>query len=391
MEQLPVEFAHANTELRNAKEATCTEEGYTGDIYCTHCGMLLTKGEVIPAKGHSFGGWTVSQEATCTEAGHEIRICSACGAQESRIVEALGHSFGAWTVTREPTCTEAGEESCACTRCQETEIREIPAKGHTCQDTVVPPTCEAEGYTLHTCTVCDVTYRDTFTPALGHSFGEWTVEKEADCFHDGLETHVCSVCEEVETRIVPAGSNPCPSRNFRDVDHSRWYHEGVDFVVQRGIMNGVADDLFQPMGTLTRGQLVTTLYRMAGEPATEGECPFRDVDMDRFYGKAVTWAAQNGIAQGVSAWDFAPNAPVTREQMVTFLYRYAQLTGKDVTGTYDLEEFEDQNAIHDYARAPMAWSVDQGLIVGMEGLLNPRGSATRAQIAVIFLRYCENV
>ena len=391
VEQLAVEFAHANTELRNAKEATCTEEGYTGDTYCTDCGMLLTKGEIIPAKGHSFGGWTVGQEATCTEAGHEIRICSACGAQESRIVEALGHSFGAWTVTREPTCTEAGEESCACTRCQETEIREIPAKGHTCQDTVVPSTCEAEGYTLHTCTVCDVTYRDTFTPALGHSFGEWTVEKEADCFHDGLETHVCSVCKEVETRIVPAGSNPCPSRNFRDVDHSRWYHEGVDFVVQRGIMNGVADDLFQPMGTLTRGQLVTTLYRMAGEPATEGECPFRDVDMDRFYGKAVTWAAQNGIAQGVSAWDFAPNAPVTREQMVTFLYRYAQLTGKDVTGTYDLEEFEDQNAIHDYARAPMAWSVDQGLIVGMEGLLNPRGSATRAQIAVIFLRYCENV
>lgn len=141
------------------------------------------------------------------------------------------------------------------------------------------------------------------------------------------------------------------------------------------------------MGTLTRGQLVTTLYGWP-ESRRQRESPFRDVDMDRFYGKAVTWAAQNGIAQGVSAWDFAPNAPVTREQMVTFLYRYAQLTGKDVTGTYDLEEFEDQNAIHDYARAPMAWSVDQGLIVGMEGLLNPRGSATRAQIAVIFLRYC---
>ena len=77
--------------------------------------------------------------------------------------------------------------------------------------------------------------------------------------------------------------------------------------------------------------------------------------------------------------------------MVTFLYRYAQLTGKDTTGSYDLEEFGDQNAIHNYAKAPMAWSVDKGLILGMEGLLNPRGNATRAQIAVILLRYCENV
>ncbi len=391
VEQLPVEFAHANRELRNAKEATCTEEGYTGDTYCTDCGTLLTKGEVIPAKGHSFGEWTVSQEATCTEAGHEIRICATCGVQEPRTLEALGHSFPAWTVTREPTCTEAGEESCVCTRCQETEIRELPAKGHMYQDTVVSPTCEAEGYTLHTCAVCDVTYRDTFTPALGHRFGEWTVEKAADCFHDGLETSTCSVCKKVETRLVLAGSHPCPSQNFQDVDCSRWYHEGVDFVVRCGMMNGVADNLFQPMGTLTRGQLVTTLYRMAGEPATEGESPFRDVDMNRFYGQAVAWAAQNGIAQGVSAQDFAPNAPVTREQMVTFLYRYAQLTGKDTTGSYDLEEFGDQNAIHNYAKAPMAWSVDKGLILGMEGLLNPRGNATRAQIAVILLRYCENV
>lgn len=108
--------------------------------------------------------------------------------------------------------------------------------------------------------------------------------------------------------------------------------------------------------------MVTTLYRMAGEPETEGDSPFTDVDMERFYGKAVVWAAKNGIAKGVSTTVFAPHAPVTREQMVTFLYRYANLAGEDVTGDYDLTEFGDP------------WSHSQ-LCQGTAGL--GRGQGTR--------------
>ena len=471
VEKLKVNFAHANTEVRNAKDATCTEEGYTGDTYCTDCGTLLTKGEVIPAKGHDFSDWTVSKEATCTEAGEEIRTCSVCGTQETREVEALGHSFSDWTVSKEATCTEAGQETRTCERCQEMETREIPAKGHDYKVTVVEPTCEEEGYTLHectvcghayrdefvdasghgvteirnakeatcteagytgdiyctvcnelvtrgeviapkghtlrdtvvvptcttggytehTCTVCGVTYRDTITPAQGHSWSEWAVEQAPDCFTAGLETRTCSVCKEVETHVLPACSDNCPSKDFQDVDTTRWYHEGVDFVVSRHIMNGVGNGMFLPNGILTRGQLVTTLYRLAGEPETEAVTPFLDVDLDQYYGKAVVWAAEHGIAKGMTDTTFAPNMAVTREQMVTFLYRYAKFSGKDVTGSYDLTEFGDAQAVNDFAKAPMAWAVKTGLITGMDGLLNPKGNATRAQVATVFLRYCQGM
>lgn len=471
VEKLNVKFSHTNTEVRNAREATCTEDGYTGDTYCTDCGTLLTAGEVIPAKGHTFGDWTVSKEATCTEAGEEIRTCSICGTQETREVEALGHSFGDWTVTKEATCTEAGQETRTCQRCQETETREIPAmghdyevtvveptcdeegytlhactvcghtyrdefvdvsghgvteirgakeatcteagytgdtyctvcnklvekgeviapKGHTLRDTIVVPTCTTGGYTEHTCTVCGVTYRDTITPAHGHSWSEWTVEKAPDCFHDGLETRICSVCSEMEPHVLPACNDHCPSKAFQDVDTTRWYHEGVDFVVSYEIMLGMSHDMFQPNGNLTRGQLMTMLYRLAGEPEIETSNPFTDVNLDQYYGKAVVWAAEHGIAKGMTATIFAPNRAVTREQMVTFLYRYAQFSHKDVTGSYDLKEFGDHEAVEEFAQAPMAWAVETGLIIGMDGLLNPKGNATRAQIATIFMRYCQDL
>ena len=149
--------------------------------------------------------------------------------------------------------------------------------------------------------------------------------------------------------------------------------------------------MFLPNGILTRGQLVTTLYRLAGEPETEAVTPFLDVDLDQYYGKAVVWAAEHGIAKGMTDTTFAPNMAVTREQMVTFLYRYAKFSGKDVTGSYDLTEFGDAQAVNDFAKAPMAWAVKTGLITGMDGLLNPKGNATRAQVATVFLRYCQGM
>jgi hypothetical protein len=432
VEKLKVNFAHANTEVRNAKDATCTEEGYTGDTYCTDCGTLLTKGEVIPAKGHDFSDWTVSKEATCTEAGQETRTCERCQETETREIPAKGHDYKVTVV--EPTCEEEGYTLHECTVCGHayrdefvdasghgvTEIRNakeatcteagytgdiyctvcnelvtrgevIAPKGHTLRDTVVVPTCTTGGYTEHTCTVCGVTYRDTITPAQGHSWSEWAVEQAPDCFTAGLETRSCSVCKEVETRVLPACSDNCPSKDFQDVDTTRWYHEGVDFVVSHHIMNGVGNGMFLPNGILTRGQLVTTLYRLAGEPETEAANPFLDVDLDQYYGKAVVWAAEHGIAKGMTDITFAPNMAVTREQMVTFLYRYAKFSGKDVTGSYDLTEFGDAQAVNDFAKAPMAWAVKTGLITGMDGLLNPKGNATRAQVATVFLRYCQGM
>lgn len=365
---------------------TCVTSGYEKYV-CTVCGYEYHDHFTEPL-GHDYE--SVVTPPSCTEQGDTTHTCTRC---DDRYVDGYtaptGHSFSQWSVTKEPTCTEKGEESRSCTACGEAETRTVDAKGHNLTSHVAAPNCTEDGYTEHACDVCGICYRDTFVDALGHDWGEWAAKTEADCFHDGIEARTCARCHTEESRTVAANESHCPSKAFRDVDTSRWYHDGVDFVVRAGIMEGVGNGLFQPNGTLTRGQLVTTLYRMAGEPAVEGSSAFSDVDMNRFYGKAVVWAANNGIARGVSATSFAPNAPVTREQLVAFLYRYAKLSGADVSGSGDLKEFGDGNQVHNYALEPMLWAVNQGLVNGMNGLLNPRGNATRAQIAVIFLRYCE--
>ncbi|MFR0735166.1 MAG: S-layer homology domain-containing protein [Oscillospiraceae bacterium] len=326
--------------------------------------------------------------ATCEAGGYTLYTCRNCGeSYKDHLTDALGHDWSAWTETREPTCTEAGEETRTCANCNETETRSVAAKGHTLKDTVVAATCTTEGYTLHECTVCGYSYRDTVTPALGHQWGQWTVEQEADCFHDGKETRTCATCSETESRIVPANDGNCPSKDFQDLDCTCWYHEGVDFALDQGFMVGMGDGRFLPNGELTRGQLMTILYRMAGEPEAAETTPFADVKMDQYYGQAIAWAAENGIAKGITDTRFAPNTAVTREQLVTFLFRYAQFSHEDVKGVCDLTEFADHKAVSDFAREPMAWAVDTGILTGMDGLLNPKGDATRAQIATMLLRY----
>lgn len=378
--------ATGHSYTKTVVEPTCVTSGYEKYV-CTVCGYEYHDHFTAPL-GHDYE--SVVTPPTCTEQGYTTHTCTRCG---DRYVDSYtaptGHSFGQWSVTKEPTCTEKGEQTRSCTVCGETETQMVDAKGHSLTSHVAAPTCTGDGYTEHTCEVCGIRYRDTFVDALGHDWGEWAASREADCFHDGTETRTCARCHMEERRTVAANDSHCPSKAFRDVDTSRWYHESVDFAVRNGIMQGVGNGLFRPNGTLTRGQLVTILYRMAGEPAVEGSSAFSDVEMNRFYGKAVVWATKNGIAKGVSATSFAPNAPVTREQMVTFLYRYAKLSGADVSGSSNLKEFGDGNQVHHYALEPMGWAVDQGLVNGMNGLLNPRGNATRAQIAVIFLRYCE--
>ena len=367
--------------------ATCEEDGVR-TFACNHCSETRT--ETIPATGHTWDEGVVKQEAGCTEDGVMRYTCVSCHATREENITATGHQYTKTVV--DPTCTSSGYEQYLCFACgYEYHDHFTAPLGHDYEAVLTEPTCTEQGYTTHTCSRCEDHYVDGYVEALGHAWGEWTKEIAEDCFHPGVEVRTCAHCQAKESQTVEANGAHCPSKDFQDVDASRWYHEGVDFVLKHGIMKGMGGGLFQPNGTLTRGQLVTTLYRMAGEPETEGDSPFTDVDMERFYGKAVVWAAKNGIAKGVNTTVFAPHAPVTREQMVTFLYRYANLAGEDVTGDYDLTEFGDHGAIHNYAKEPLAWAVDKGLVTGMDGLLNPRGNATRAQIATIFLRYSENV
>ena len=180
---------------------------------------------------------------------------------------------------------------------------------------------------------------------------------------------------------------------FTDVKTGDWFYEAVQYVYDKGMMTGVSADRFAPASTTTRGMIVTILYRLENEPAVSGELPFTDVEAGAWYADAVAWAAANDIVNGTSATTFAPNSPITREQMATMLYRFAQYKGMDaVTLQEHLTGYPDGGQVSDYAIPAMNWAVGQGLIAGMEnGTLVPQGSATRAQVATILMRFCENV
>ena len=205
--------SHENTEIRNAKDATCTEGGYTGDTYCTDCNEKISDGEIIPALGHDWGEWTVTTSPTCTEKGEEKRTCKrdGCNATETRKIEVLGHDWSEWTVTTSPTCTEKGEEKRTCKRegCNATETRKIDATGHTPVDVAEQPaTCTEAGHTAGVkCSVCGATISGMKEmPALGHDWGEWTVTTSPTCTKEGEEKRTCKRdgCNATETRKIDA-------------------------------------------------------------------------------------------------------------------------------------------------------------------------------------------
>ena len=264
------------TELRNAKEATCTDDGYTGDEVCTVCGEIVKQGEAIPALGHE----------------EELR-----GAKD-------------------PTETE-------------------------------------DGYT-----------GDTY----------------------------CKRCGKLlkQGEVIPATG--CPSAAFTDLNTSRWYHEYTDYVIAHGFMKGMDTTHFAPEKDLTRGQMVTTLYRLAGEPEVTEPATFTDVAMGRYYTNAIAWAEDLGIAKGMTDTTFAPEGTVTRQQAATFLYRYVTLVlEEEPTQGGDLTGFTDGGKVHDYAKTAMAWAVAEELFEGYgDGTLRPGAFLTRAQMAKLLTILNQN-
>ena len=179
---------------------------------------------------------------------------------------------------------------------------------------------------------------------------------------------------------------------FHDVTEGDWFYDAVRYAYENGLMDGVGDSLFAPNSQTTRAQLVTILYRLEGEPEVSGTSGFSDVAAGIWYTDAVAWAAANGIVNGTTDTTFAPGEDITREQLVTVLYRYAEAKGYDVSARVDLSAYPDANQIQSYAAESVAWAVAEGLIQGFEdNTLRPAGNATRAQIATILMRFCEGV
>ena len=180
---------------------------------------------------------------------------------------------------------------------------------------------------------------------------------------------------------------------FNDVSSSAWYAEAVEYVYDNGLMTGVSGSSFAPNNTLTRAMVVQTLYAMAGKPEVSGSESFADVASNDWFADAVTWASANGIVNGYSAAQFAPGDPVTREQLALILYGYAQIRGYNTTqGGMSIREFSDYGAISDWALEAMDWAVNAGLLSGKgNGVLDPAGTATRAEVAQILMNFSENI
>lgn len=178
---------------------------------------------------------------------------------------------------------------------------------------------------------------------------------------------------------------------FKDVKPSHWFYNDVKDAFNNGLMNGTSEDTFSPNAPITRGMIVTMLYRLENEPAVSGKMPFNDVKAGSYYEKAIMWAAANGIVDGYGDGTFAPNDEITREQLATILWRYAQYKGYDVSNGADVAGYTDANEIHNYAKAAFKWTCGEGIINGTsETTLSPSGTATRAQAAATFNRLCES-
>ena len=230
-----------------------------------------------------------------------------------------------------------------------------------------------------------------YTPMRdGYDFGGWYADKDltqriTEIKLSGSKT----VYADWKKREPDAVKNP-----FADVNAGDWFYRDVLFSYEKGLMSGMDAAAFAPYANTTRAQIAVIFYRMEGSPAVEGENSFTDVVRDSgtawFY-DAVTWAQQNGIMGGYGNSSFAPNDPITREQLAAIFYRYAQYKGYDTTqGGMAIREFDDYESISDYAMGAMAWAVNTGLVKGDSNLLYPKGTATRAEIAAMLHRFVEN-
>ena len=230
-----------------------------------------------------------------------------------------------------------------------------------------------------------------YTPMRdGYDFGGWYADKDltqriTEIKLSGSKT----VYADWKKREPDAVKNP-----FADVNAGDWFYRDVLFSYEKGLMSGMDAAAFAPYANTTRAQIAVIFYRMEGSPAVEGENSFADVvrgSGTAWFYDAVTWAQQNGIMGGYDNSSFAPNDPITREQLAAIFYRYAQYKGYDTTqGGMAIREFGDYESISDYAMSAMAWAVNTGLVKGDSNLLYPNGTATRAEIAAMLHRFVEN-
>ena len=411
--------AHTHSYTAAVTAPTCTEQGYTtytcscGDSYksdykdalghdyknglCTRCGAK-DPGATPP---HTHDYKAVVTKPTCTQAGYTTYTCSCGDSYKSDYKDALGHDYKNGTCTRcgakdpgvtpphthdyksvvtKPTCTQAGYTtytcSCGdsykgdykdalghdykngtCTRCGAKDPGVTPPHTHDYKATVTKPTCTERGYTTYTCS-CGDSYKGSYVDPLGHDY------KNGTC-----------------TRCGVKDPNYKPQANFIDVAAGSYCYDAVQWAVANGITNGTDATHFSPNAGCTRGQVVTFLWRAAGEPTVGGNVGFVDVAPGSYCYEAVKWAVANGITKGTDATHFSPNATCTRGQVVTFMYR---AEGEPAVGGSN--GFVDV-AAGSYCYNAVQWAVANGITKGTDAThFSPNATCTRGQVVTFLYR-----
>ena len=266
---------------------------------------------------------------------------------------------------------------------------------HSYKAVVTAPTCTSKGYTTHTC-ACGDSYVDTYVDALGHAWDNGKVTKEPTATETGVRTYTCTRCSATKTETIPATGSVDVTQMFTDVTKN-WAYPGIQYCVTHGIMGGMGNGTFAPTGTTTRAQIVQILYNLEGTPAVSGTTPFTDLTAN-WYKPAILWAYQNNVVAGTSPTTFAPDQPVTREQIAVILtqYMFHVLKMERTWTPADLSTFPDGANVSSWAKEAMQDAVALGLINGTKAsdgvvYLDPQGSAARQQVATILMNFCQNV
>ena len=360
--------SHTETDSCSGGTATCTARAvcavcggeygalapnnHTGTIYwvtteTTHEGRYTCcEAVAVPMEPHAFGEWVVIYKATAKVWGIVERTCSVCGHQERKDVAPLDGA-AAYVLKFE---TNGGSR-----------ISDVYAPYDTKIDL------------------------SKYEPVKdGYRFTGWYLDRM-------LTEEVTSV-RMTKNVTVYAGWRRT-ELPFTDVRGDDWFYDDVAYVYENGLMNGTSETTFSPYISTTRGMIVTILYRMEGKPAVLEACPFTDVKAGAYYERAIVWAAENGIVKGYGNGCFGPDDQITREQMAAILYRYAKNRGLDVSvgENTNILSYDDALDISEYAVPAMQWACGAQIIHGADGRLTPGAKATRAQVAAILHRFCENV
>ena len=387
---------------------TCTAQG-TAFYKCSACGATRT--EKIAALGHDLSRCDLVPDATCTKPGRAVGTCARCGVKIDEVIPAKGHDYSYKSASStEPTCTESGHYKGTCPVCGKDYNDTIPALGHDWGEwvTTIEPTYTTVGYRYHLCARCNTREGEDIPKLHTHTWDAGVVTQKPTATEPGVKTFTCTICGETKTEPIPAtgvpdvcpGGPTCPGYAFRDMPvPTDWAHEGLDYCIYHGYIAGTSASTVSPNGVCTRAQLVSILYRVQGEPTTvkgyelsKLRAPFDDVPRGQWYTDAIWWAKLMGVVAGTSATTFDPEGEITREQLAVILYNYTkQFAPGSLTATGSLAGFPDAASVSSWARTEMAWAVGNGLISGTGSgsvaYLTPQGSATRAQVAAILMRF----